>query len=325
MNSISGVFELSPGRRIMHQEIRLGFNIRLIAPLIILILTVSGIECRTASAEVVVIQSASIKPFVDAVEGFESTCGCTIGEVIITGADGSDIADKIRRLEPDAVLALGMDALASMQSIRNIPIFYTMTGGMRQPFPEMSNLSGVSIFITPERQIEAIIEVFPAAKRIGVIYDPKNTAPLVQRAHKYADTKSIEIVSRKVGSARDITPILEDMKGKIDAFLMFPDLTVITPETVDAMLLFSFRNRVPIFTFSEKYVDLGALAALIVNPYDLGAQTGEIARKIMRDPRNSSPVKTYPRKHVLLINTKIAKKLGIVIADDVLKKSVQVK
>jgi putative ABC transport system substrate-binding protein len=303
----------------------LSFKVRLITPVIFLFLTVTGIECPAASPEVVVVQSANIKPFVDAVEGFESTCDCTISEVIITGAEKSDIAEKIRRLEPDAVLALGVDALEKVQSIRNIPLFYTMTGGMRQPFPELSNLSGVSMFITPERQIEAIKEVFPAAKRIGLIYDPRNTDPIVERALKHADAHSIEIVLRKADSARNISSILEGLKGKIDVLLMLPDLTVITPETVDAMLLFSFRNRVPIFTFSEKYVERGAVAALIVNPHDLGAQTGEIARKIMRDPRNSSPVKTYPRKHVLLINTKIAKKLGIVIADDVLKKSVQVK
>jgi putative ABC transport system substrate-binding protein len=309
----------------MRQEIRLSFKVRLITPVIFLFLTVTGIECPAASPEVVVVQSANIKPFVDAVEGFESTCDCTISEVIITGAEKSDIAEKIRRLEPDAVLALGVDALEKVLSIRNIPLFYTMTGGMRQPFPELSNLSGVSMFITPERQIEAIKEVFPAAKRIGLIYDPRNTDPIVERALKHADAHSIEIILRKADSARDISSILEGLKGKIDVLLMLPDLTVITPETVDAMLLFSFRNRVPIFTFSEKYVERGAVAALIVNPHDLGAQTGEIARKIMRDPAKNSPIKTYARKQVLLINTKIARKLGIVIADDVLKKSVQVK
>jgi putative tryptophan/tyrosine transport system substrate-binding protein len=309
----------------MRQEIRLSFKVRLITPVIFLFLTVTGIECPAASPEVVVVQSANIKPFVDAVEGFESTCDCTISEVIITGAEKSDIAEKIRRLEPDAVLALGVDALEKVLSIRNIPLFYTMTGGMRQPFPELSNLSGVSMFITPERQIEAIKDVFPAAKRIGLIYDPRNTDPIVERALKHADAHSIEIILRKADSARDISSILEGLKGKIDVLLMLPDLTVITPETVDAMLLFSFRNRVPIFTFSEKYVERGAVAALIVNPHDLGAQTGEIARKIMRDPAKNSPIKTYARKQVLLINTKIARKLGIVIADDVLKKSVQVK
>ena len=62
---------------------------------------------------------------------------------------------------------------------------------------------------------------------------------------------------------------------------MVPDVTVITPETIDAMLLFSFRNRIPIFTFSDKYVEMGAMAAITVEPRDLGAQIGEILRKAM--------------------------------------------
>jgi putative ABC transport system substrate-binding protein len=303
----------------------LSFKIKVIASVFFLVLAIMAVDCRAESLEVVVVQSASIRPFAEAMEGFESTCGCTISEVINTEDERSDIAERVRRLQPDGVLALGTDALARVQSIRNIPLFYTMTGGMRQPFPELNNLSGVSIFISPENQVGAISEVLPSAKRIGIIYDPKNTAILVERVNKYSATHAIDIVTRKVGDARDVSANLEALKDKIDVLLMLPDTTVLTPQTVDSMMLFSFTNRIPIFTFSEKYVGLGALAALTINPHDLGAQTGTIARKIMNDPEANSPVKTYPRKQVLLINLKIAKKLGIPIAESVLKKSVQVK
>jgi putative tryptophan/tyrosine transport system substrate-binding protein len=282
--------------------------------------------CWAAPLEIVVVQGADIKPFDDALEGFESSCECTIIEVLTTGSETYDIAGRVRRLHPDAVLALGMDALAKVQSIRDIPVFYTMTAGVRHPFQELSNFSGVSMFITPERQIDAIKELFPNAKRIGIVYDAHNTASIVERSVQYAKSNSIEIVPRQAGSARDIPSILDGLKGKIDVLLMLPDTTVTTRETVDAMLLFSFRNRVPIFTFSEKYVEMGAAAALTVIPRDIGVQTGEIARKLMRDrTEDGGPVRTYARKQILLINTRITTKLGITIADEILKKSVKVK
>lgn len=280
-------------------------------------------ECPAASREVVVVQSADIRPFSQALEGFEETCDCTIPEVITT-VTTSDIVGKIRRLQPDAVLALGMDALTRVQSIRDIPIFYAMTAGARHPLPELTNLAGTSMFIPPERQIDSIKQLFPNAKRIGVIYDPRNTASLVERAIQYARANSLEVVAKKANGAQDVMPLLEGMNGKIDVFLMTPDVTVITPETVNAMLLFSFQNRLPVFTFSEKYVEMGAVAALTVSPFDLGAQTGEIARKVFRDKSNNGMTRTFARKHVLLINAKIAKKLGIVIADEVMKKGFKV-
>ncbi len=97
------------------------------------------------------------------------------------------------------------------------------------------------------------------------------------------------------------------------------------PETIESMLLFSFRNRVPLFTFSKKYVEMGALAALTVNPFDLGVQTGEIAHKILKSDARGGSMREFARTQILLINTKIAQKLGIVIPDAILEKSVKVK
>jgi putative ABC transport system substrate-binding protein len=272
-----------------------------------------------------VVQSADIRPFDEARDGFESTCGCTIAEVIVTGSDRADVAGTIRRMNPDGVLAIGLDALARMQTIRDIPLFYTMTAGTGHPFQEFKNLSGVSMFISPERQLQAIKEMFPDAKRIGLIYDPRHTASLLERAVQYAKSHSIEIIAKKADTTRAVLPLLEELKGKIDVFIMLPDVTVTNRETIDNMLLFSFRNRVPIFTFSEKYVEMGALAALIVNPFDLGAQTGEIVRKRLEGRSQGGSTRAYARQQVLLINPKIAQKLGIAIPEAILKKSVMVK
>jgi len=308
----------------MPQVISQSFKSGLIAPLVIIFLAISGIVC-TASPEIVVVQSADIRPFDETRDGFESTCGCTIADVIVIGSDRADVAGTIRRMNPDGVLAIGLDALARVQTIRDIPLFYTMTAGIGHPFQELKNLSGVSMFISPERQLQAIKEMFPDAKRIGLIYDPRHTDALLERAVQYANAHSIEIIAKKADTTRAVLPLLEELKGKIDVFIMLPDVTVTNRETIDSMLLFSFRNRVPIFTFSEKYVEMGALAALIVNPFDLGAQTGEIVRKRLEGRSQGGSTRTYARQQVLLINPKIAQKLGIAIPEAILKKSVMMK
>jgi putative ABC transport system substrate-binding protein len=299
--------------------------ILLIASIIMTLTAIFAALCLADQPEVVIVQSSEVRPFTEAVEGFEKTCDCVIGKIIITGSERSDIAAKVRKLQPDAVFALGMDAVTSVQSISDIPIFYTLTAGVKQPYPELANLSGVSMYINPERQIDAIMELLPAAKRIGVIYNSRNTSAFVEKATQYARSNEIEIISRQANSARDVSALLEGLKDRIDVLLMVPDVTVITPETFDAMLFFSFRNRIPIFTFSEKYVDMGAVAALTVDPYDLGAQTGEISRKVMSGRTGGGSVRAFPRKHVLLLNTKIAKKLGMILSEAILKKSVKVK
>jgi putative ABC transport system substrate-binding protein len=280
-----------------------------------------GQVCQAGPREVVVVQSADIRPFDEAREGFESACGCDIKEVFVS-AGRSGIAGDVARLRPDAVVAIGMDALTALQSVRNVPVFYTMAAGTRPVSQELHNFSGVSMFIPPERQLDMIRELFPKAKRIGLIFDARNTAPLVDRIIHHGQANNMEIVFRRAETAGDVPRLLEALQGKIDVFLMLPDVTVVTPKTVDLLMLFSFRNRIPVFTFSEKYLDVGAVAALVVSPRDLGAQTGEIARERLKHTSAAAPVRAFARKHILMVNATVAKKLGIVIRDEILKKSV---
>jgi putative ABC transport system substrate-binding protein len=96
---------------------------------------------------------------------------------------------------------------------------------------------------------------------------------------------------------------------------------VVTPETVEILLLFSLENQIPVITFSEKYVELGALMSIGIDAFDIGVQAGEMAQEILAG-RN---VKVIPhadaRSAVVAINIKIAKKLGINIPEDVIARA----
>jgi putative ABC transport system substrate-binding protein len=95
---------------------------------------------------------------------------------------------------------------------------------------------------------------------------------------------------------------------------------VINAETVKYLLLFSFQNKVPIFTFSKKYVEMGSTAGLYSEPFDIGVQAGEIARKLVAE-KNPKAVRTDARSTVLAINGKIIRKFGIKVRDDILHRA----
>jgi putative ABC transport system substrate-binding protein len=75
-----------------------------------------------------------------------------------------------------------------------------------------------------------------------------------------------EIITREVTRPYEVSGAIENLRGKIDVFWMLPDPIVITPETFNSILLFSFQNKVPVFSFSNKYVKMGALASLSADP-----------------------------------------------------------
>jgi putative ABC transport system substrate-binding protein len=80
------------------------------------------------------------------------------------------------------------------------------------------------------------------------------------------------------------------------------------------------RARVPIFTFSDKYLRMGAFLSLDLDAYELGRQTGEMAERV----RGGADVTTIPRieaeRAIPTMNRAVASKLGISPDYNALKK-----
>jgi putative ABC transport system substrate-binding protein len=102
---------------------------------------------------------------------------------------------------------------------------------------------------------------------------------------------------------------------------MIPDITVYSPETIEFLLLFLLENQKPIISFSEKYVELGALMSISIDPFDIGNQAGEMAKTILSNGGTRDTQRIDARKAVIFINPKIAKKLRITIDEKVLAKA----
>lgn len=98
---------------------------------------------------------------------------------------------------------------------------------------------------------------------------------------------------------------------------MLPDSTLLNSESVEYLMLFSFQNKVPVFSFSKQLVDRGAVAALSINPYDLGVQAGNIARLLSQGRKG--PLRVYAEKPHLSVNRKVAAKIGVRIGNDINK------
>ncbi len=271
--------------------------------------------------DVVVLKSADIKPYDDALNGFKSSCGCNVSEVPLTQVGAGGFSKKLSEVDPDMILAIGMGAFSRAQTVANLPVIYTMVLPFEFPGPLRKNISGVSMYISPEKFFGMMADILPGARRIGIIYDPRYSDVFVREAIRAGQQRGIQLVLKEADRPSDVPSLIDAMRGKIDAFWMLPDVTVINAETVKYLLLFSFRNKVPVFTFSNKYVEMGALAALDIVPFDIGVQTGEMAKRLSKGQNGRTPIRQEARKTVLSINRTVAAKLGISIRDDILKRA----
>jgi putative ABC transport system substrate-binding protein len=275
----------------------------------------------SAEQEIAVVQAIRVKPYEEAMKGFRSVYSKKIKTFIVPEFEQSDIVDKIQKIQPDIVLAIGPNALRQISRITDIPVIYIMVLNPPSGISRCDNITGVSMNIPGEKQVNILMKALPDIKRIGVLYDPDKTGHLVKNAKKMADHAGVELIARKTRNAKEIPSLLKQMRGKIDLFWMLPDITLITPETVEFLLIFSLENRIPILAFSEKYVGLGALMSIGIDAFDIGSQAGEMAEKILsgKDVKDIEPV--CARRTVVSISLKIARKLGIKIDETIIKRA----
>jgi putative tryptophan/tyrosine transport system substrate-binding protein len=272
-----------------------------------------------AGQNVLAVQSVRVAPYEQAVKGFEQVYGSEVKRLFISEMTEEDILKKIHESRPDMILAVGRDALLIVRRITTIPVVYLMVLNPQSILAGEKNISGVSMNLPPEKQLSELLSVLPAAHNIGLFYDPDQTGTFVQGLRDAAARMGVNLTATAVHNSRDVPLLLNNMKGKAGVFWMLPDITVITPETVEAFLLFSLENNMPIVTFSEKYLQLGAMLSIGIDAFDIGCQAGELAVKILSGSSAEDGQHVEARKALISINMKIAGKLEIKINQKVMK------
>lgn len=287
---------------------------------VIIILFTLCSPSTAAAARIAVVQSINIKPYNNALQGLKSACNCNVEKYVVSEMKGTDIAKEVYSSKPDVVVAIGMDALRRVGTIKK-PIVYLMVVNPQSIFSSNNNITGVSMNISVDKQLNVMKQTLPGIKNIGLLHDPAKTDNFVKDANRAAGSAGVNIVSRRVRRPKDYPSQLTSLKGKIDAVWMIPDVTITTPETVEFLFLFSINNRIPVITFSDKYIDMGALMSINIDPFDIGKQAGEMVYDILSGKDVNVIPRTDARKLDITINQRTAKKLGISVNKEILNRA----
>ncbi len=263
----------------------------------------------SAACETTVVVSADLKPYQEVLEGLREASECHVREVKLRD---NDVLERIHRKPPDVVVAIGTDAFRKVRSLRDVPLVHVMVIPAEAERGVGGKRSGVSMDIAPGTWLETIKRVFPNARRVGLLYNAENTGAFVAEAQRAAPEAGIELAARNVRGPDDVPAALTGMQNAIDLLWMLPDPTVAAPPLVEHLIRYSIQHRIPIMTFSRKYLDMGAVASLDVDPREMGLQAGELVNCIVRG--TCSGGRRYARKPRLSINGKAADKMGVALS-----------
>ena len=296
----------------------------LIAPLLLAFASTAwALDC-------VLLQSSPLKPYEEARLGFErgwlvqhpasgpkSISGNTVTQVLLSEQQATDTFSLKKQLQ-DArlVVAIGDQALDFIKELREVPVVYLLApSAAAASLPR--NFAGIEMRIQPSRQLAAINKALPRVHAIGVLYNPAQSGQWVQEALLSPVASIQTLLFKKFDNQTSVPGALQELAGKIDAYWLLPDPQLTAPQVLGSLLEFSMKNRVPIISFSEKYLAQGAAMAVTFDTTDLGAQAAELGAHILRAGLgNDTPALTPPRKVRVVANPKVLGRLGVFYAPE---------
>jgi putative ABC transport system substrate-binding protein len=266
----------------------------------------------------VVVRSAQLQPHLEVVRGIRDVSLCSIREVTLQDGDGPE---KVLARSPDVVIAVGTTSLRKLKGIISIPVIYAMTVPSEAMRMQAPNIAGVSMDIAPASHLAAMHSLFPDRKRIGVLYDPAHTGPFIEDALKAASAAGLELVLQQVRDASRLPAALSALENRADILWMLPDPTIVSGGNFELLLRHSFERSVPIFTFSRKYVEMGAVASLDMDPYDIGVQAGKLANRVQT---GSAAATEYARTGHMIVNVQVMRKMGLHPAEQGMRRATRI-
>lgn len=285
---------------------------RLLLPLLMLF-------THSARAEVVLVSDPNVPQYKEAIDAAQKV------SPEASFADESSVDALNQMKHADVVLAVGQKALElARASVPDKPIVYAMVlASQAQP---TRNVTGVALEVPPFAQFAQWKQMKFDATRVGVIYNPKESAAYVEEANKAAGALALTLVQRQVTEAKDVREALAGLAGKIDVLWLVPDPRLYTPDMFRFVLGFTLDHKIALLGFLDQFTQSGAVASMSPDYKDIGRRAMRLAVGIAsRAPEQRLPVPppmTSPGS--LTINLKTAHQLGVDMPDSLINKARQV-
>ena len=176
------------------------------------------------------------------------------------------------------------------------------------------NVTGVSDLVDYEANIALIREMFPLAKRIGVIYDPGDASAKfgMDKIKIIAEREHLDLRVVPVSAPTEVPDAARAIVKAVDLVYVGSDNTVTAAMT--GLVAICTSAKIPVMASDSGSVEKGALAAVSVDYVKLGETVGNIVADILQTKvaPGKIPNVIYVGK-TLLVNGGMAAKLGVTV------------
>ncbi|HUG56810.1 MAG TPA: ABC transporter substrate-binding protein [Candidimonas sp.] len=246
-------------------------------------------------------------------------------------AIAAQIARKFVGDKPDVIVAIATpSAQAVVAATKTIPVVYSAVTDpvaaqlVKSMAPSGTNVTGVSDSLALEKQIQLIKKVVPAAKRVGIVYNPgeANSVVVVKQLRELLPKAGLSLVEATAARTVDVGAAARSLVGKVDVIYTNTDNNVVS--AYESLVKVGNDAKIPLIASDTDSVGRGAIAALGVNYHNLGLQTGNLVIKILKGQSPGELASETSDKLELYVNRTAAKKQGVTLTDAFIKSATKV-
>jgi putative ABC transport system substrate-binding protein len=178
--------------------------------------------------------------------------------------------------------------------------------GMTFEYPELSG-----------KRLELIKEIIPRARRVLVLYDPRDPSPMqgLTAAREAAPHLGVTLVEREVKNPQDISKALAAL-DRSDALLSIPG-GLPTGHYEEMIRAAAAKRRATMFN-ARTTSTMDALASYGANDTEIARQAARLVDKILNGTNAGEIPVERPIKLEFIINLKTAKQIGLTVPPNVL-------
>ncbi len=243
-------------------------------------------------------------------------------------ATAGQIARKFVGDNADVIVAIATpSAQAAVAATKTVPVvFAAVTDPVAAKLVSSwkasgTNVTGVSDMLSLPPQIDLIEKVKPGAKRIGMVYSPGevNSGTVARELKAELAKRNMTLVEAAAPRTVDVAPAAKSLVGKVDAIYTSTDNNVVS--TYESLVRVATDAKIPLIAADTDSVKRGAIAALGMNYYDMGRQTGKIVVRILKGEKAGDIAPQLGDKTTLTVNPEAAKKQGAPLSPALLKEA----
>ena len=246
-------------------------------------------------------------------------------------ATAGQIAKQFVADSPDVIVAIATPSAQSVAAATSsIPlVFSAVTDPVAAKLvPKLdgsgTNVTGASDALPYEPQIELMRQIIPDLKNVGYVYSPGevNSTIVLKALKENLAPLGIDVHEAPAQRSNDIAMAARSLEGKVDMIYTSTDNNVVS--AYESLFQIAKESKIPLIASDTSSVARGAVAALGVDYYVLGRETGKIVVRILNG-ENAGEIPVYtPQNLDLYVSPKNAEAEGITLPKAVIDRAKEV-